>query len=308
MAKSNLARRGLSDEDISYFHQLIDDLILLYEETNPAHGTKSEENKTQKSKDALKKIAILNHSLAFWAENHIAGMWRRAAKNGWKAVPHAETQKHENELEFLACPPYSPVREESFLKMERIAIGEILFYARRKGYKGWRDDLCESLHALNEGQVNPIVAPCKTAKKGKAYDLKELKEKAVYHVYMEWGIRGKKESAQEYVATACGVTLDAISDWEKTLIIECKALKQKLEALRRAAKELEKTATEDLIITGTLVASLPHSDGGGHTKDEHEQYIRDIYWSSPIILRLRTTDALNGLGPRLKRAGIRKKA
>jgi len=216
----NQKRPILDENKIKQCHEIIDDLVKLYQDTDPAHGNKSEIDKKDKAHQALNKVGLLSGILTEWAENQIFGSCYRLAKSGKTTISANESNLHDNELMWYGNDiPEDAFSNESHLVCERVAIANILHNTFNKyGRMGWRLSLEQSLYALNEGQVDWLLEPIKTNKKGNAFDLDELKWAAVKHVYKLMGEGWKKTAARQKIAEECNVKFEAVKKWEQDCI------------------------------------------------------------------------------------------
>ena len=160
----DVKRPELTEEQIRQCHDLIDDLVLLFKETDPQLGQKSQKDKEEKALQALNKVGLLTGILTEWAENQIFGTYYKVAKSKDNWVDQEDCDKHENELMWYGDNiPDDAFSNENHLICERLAMGKILHNTfSRYGRMGWRLALKEALYALNEGQVEWLMEPVNT--------------------------------------------------------------------------------------------------------------------------------------------------
>lgn len=178
-------RPPLGDDRIKQCHQIVSDLVGLFQETDPAKGIESEIDKQEKALQALNKIGLLTGILTEWAECQIFGSYYKIAKTLETWIDSGESNKHENELMWYGNNiPDDAFSNDTHLVCERAAIANILHNTfSRYGRMGWRMSLKESLYALNEGQVDWLLTPTNIRQQGNAYDLQTLKWAAIKHIY-----------------------------------------------------------------------------------------------------------------------------
>lgn len=231
-------RHVLDEESINRCHQLVDELVELFKETDPALGSKSEAHKFQKAYKAINAVGMLGAILSEWAEAQILGHYWQAAKS----KNYRQNNSHSCELmwydkdalfdHFTVMPPDD----------YRRAISGIIFNSYRiAGVMSWRAELNRSLDALNDGHVYPLIAPMKTQLKGNAYEISELKWIAIQHVYRLVGEGEKKMAAQQIIAEHCGATADAIKKWEKLIIKDYDPDKEALNKIKLGAQIIAQT-------------------------------------------------------------------
>ncbi len=210
-----------SDENLQErCYQLVNDLIRLRCETDPAKGNETESGKNERALLALNKIGEMTACLTDWAEYHLFGVYYNLEKSESSFMDKEACDKHEHEAIWYGKDmPEDAFVGDKQLTVMRAAIADILHNTfGRYGLMGWRLIMKEALYALNEGQVEWLVTPVNTKQQGDAYDLQNLRWAAVKHVYKLMGEGWKKTAAQQKIAEYCGTNFVAIKSWEKNNI------------------------------------------------------------------------------------------
>lgn len=78
----------------------------------------------------------------------------------------------------------------------------------------WKE-LLEGSLALEFGEVPQIFSPAPTRRHGRPYTLFKLKMWALLHLYLLVGEGMKRHQAETEVATAFGISIEALRSWEK---------------------------------------------------------------------------------------------
>ena len=303
-----LSRPALDDERIKQCHQIVDDLVLLSRETDPAHGNLSEPGKKEKALQALNKIGLLTGILTEWAENQIFGVYYQVAKSEDQWIDGKACDKHDNEMMWYGNNlPEDVFSNEDHLICERAAIADILHNTFSKyGRMGWRMALKESLYALNEGQVDWLLTPTNTNQQGNAYELQTLKWAAVKHIYKLIGEGWKKTAAQQKVAESCGATFQAIKKWEKQAIKERDQDGSTLKSLQigatfvSASMKFSEEHTEETIMQEAL-----HWNLNADSTNDKEAPLKNLSFGIIDALKLVEEYPLKTLKDRLINAGMR---
>lgn len=299
----------LGQEQIKKCHCIVDELVALYQETDPAKGKTSENNKQEKALQALNKIGLLSAILTEWAENQIFGAHYHLArsKNGW--IEDNIVNQHENEIMWNDSElPDDLFSSDNHLITERLAIGKILHNTfGRYGRTGWRLSLSQSLYALNEGQVDWLLTPTNINQKGNAYDLQNLKWAAVRHVYKLKGQGWKKMAAQQKVAESCGTTLNAVKKWEKECIKERDKEKQTLRLIEFGAKFLISAKNELQISNKDALLQIAAYWNINSDSEKDPNTAKNISAGIASAISIDEKYPLESLKERLLTAGIRKR-
>lgn len=300
-------RPELTEEEIKKCHQIVDDLVRLHRETDPALGQESENYKSEKAYQALNHVGMLSAILTEWAEAQIIGSYYQIAKSEEKWIDDATSNRHENELMWHGELPESVFINDDYLVCNRSALAAILRNTfRRYGITGWRMALSEALQALNDGQVDWVLTPTNTNLQGNAYKLSNLKYGAVNHVYKLMGEGWKKTAAQQQVAESCGTTFEAIKKWEKVVIKERDRNKVELNCLRIGAEAItlfKKSPDYDETLL-RAVANKACLDN--EILDETERDKKDFFLGIMLCFKLDLLHPLETLKDKLIEAGMRK--
>lgn len=306
--KMTVSRPELTKADIQRCHDLIDEMVGLHRETNPELGQVSTKDKYEKSYLALNKIGEIGGILTEWAECQLFGMGYKLAKSddGW--VDGQSCNQHDNELMWYEAElPEDFLSTEKYTLTERKIIAEILHNTfSRYGRMGWRLSLESSLYALNEGQVDELLAPASVRQQGDAFEIQTIQWAAIRHVYKLIGEGWKKTAAQQKLAEACGVTFEAIKKWEKTCIKERDREKSQLSWITKAAIYVSITRTEsgmtDQAILKEAIGWNINADKAGDT----EGHLKSLSHAIITVLRLDEEFPLREMKNRLAQAGMRK--
>lgn len=209
-------RPKLSKKEIENYHKALDELIELYNKTDPNLGELSENDKYHNALTALNKAGYITGRFTLWAEQQVFGAYYHIEKSNEKHISKNQADSHQNEL--IWHNNEASVLLSDNCIYERSAIAVILHnFFSCYGIAAWRKILSDSLFALNEGQVNALLTPVKTMKKGRPFDLEVLKWAAVKHIYILKGEGWPSDAAKQEVACKCGVTFGAIKKWEREL-------------------------------------------------------------------------------------------
>jgi hypothetical protein len=226
------------DADIrSQVQSYVDELLSLYESTDPAKGRVTEDDKLEAARRAISLWWRLYGILMVWAQSQIVGYCY--ARDEPKVLVALSSEKnteitedsHELEylgLQYVANPgdtdcfeSYSiqGVEDEDQLpglsdSTLRSIICELLVSTSANS-SFWRFDLQGALYALNHGEVRDLVKPIPGRRKGLPYQLLIWKHRAIQHVWYRVGKGMKKYRALEVVATAIGQSTETLRSWEK---------------------------------------------------------------------------------------------
>ncbi len=220
---------------------IIDVLVELYYETDPAKGEESEYGKLENARQAVEKFWYLFGRLLLWAQCHITGYCIARDNPRIREIIEEEFKTKLTEdshlLEVIGLLyPYNPVdREDALLKQmsdrlenetevmswtaTRNLVKELLM-ARCANSSYWRFDVQTGLRFLNEGEVEPIFQPLETRLRGKPASLNRWKLEALRQVYFRVGKGLKKHRALRDVGDGIGQSPETLRDWEKKLLLD----------------------------------------------------------------------------------------
>ena len=222
---------------------LIDVLVKMYYETDPAKKEETEFGKLEVARQAVEKSWYLFGRILLWAQCHITGYCIARDNPKIRDLIEKEFKTSLTEdshlLEVLGLMfPYNPVdrddpllnqmeklleNEEECQSMEwstlRTIVMEILM-ARDANTSYWRFDVQNGLRALNEGQVDPIFKPSKTRLRGRPATLNRWKLEALRQVHFRIGKGLKKHRALREVGDGIGQSPETLRDWEKQLLLD----------------------------------------------------------------------------------------
>jgi hypothetical protein len=306
---SKSARPALDDDRIKQCHQIVDDLVRLFQETDPAKSIKSEAGKKEKALQALNKVGLLTGILTEWAECQIFGAYYKIAKSPDKWLTGDASDKHENELMWYGNNiPDDAFSNDDHLMCERAAIADILHNTfSRYGRMGWRMSLKESLYALNEGQIEWLLTPTNIRQQGNAYDLQAIKWAAVKHIYKLVGQGWKKTAARQKIAEYCGITLDTVKKWEKEAIRERDRDKNTLKAIQvgslfvYGSKEAKPELDDKFLLQESLYWNL-----NADSADDKNGHLKSLSFGVISSIKLDEEYPLESLKDKLLEAGFRK--
>lgn len=306
---SKATRPALDDQYIQQCHQIVDDLVRLFQETDPAKGIKSEAGKKEKALQALNKVGLLTGILTEWAECQIFGTYYKVSKSKEKWIDQKACDQHENELMWYGNNiPDDAFFNDDDLICERAAIADILHNTfSRYGRMGWRMSLKESLYALNEGQIEWLLTPTNIRQQGNAYDLQIIKWAAVKHIYKLVGQGWKKTAARQKIAEYCGVTFDAIKKWEKEAIKERDRDRSTLKAIQLGSLFIHKSkATKSELDNKFLLLESLHWQLNADSADDKDGHLKNLSFGVISSIKLDEEYPLDSLKDKLLEAGFRK--
>jgi hypothetical protein len=239
--RPRIVRRGSQrDPDIRRtVSRYIDSLIRLYEETDPAQGPASEENKLEYARQAISIWWYLFGELLLWAQSHIAGyeigrsnpdFIHKLAKTFGREI---DVDSHVLEYVGLGfswnrvnyddptMEKVEEVMEKEKPAMDDPALRSLireLLVSRSANSSFWRFPLKDALFALNVGHVEDLVRPEPIRRQGNPVQLLNCKMMALRHVYYHIGRGLKKYRALQLVGDELGQSPETLRSWEKSII------------------------------------------------------------------------------------------
>jgi hypothetical protein len=229
------------DSDIrATVQNYVDQLLELYEQTDPRGGEKTEDDKLWRARQAVQIWWYLHGELMVWAQSHIVGYC--IAKNNPVIVDKLtrlfvdKISENSHELEFLGRHyPLNPHCEDidAYIAIEEmvedyheeILTNEILrevidelHMSTNANNSFWRFELQNALRALNDGEALALTKPSGGRKQGRPHLLKIWKGKALMQVHFRCGQGMKKYRALEEVGEAIGQSPETLRSWEKELM------------------------------------------------------------------------------------------
>jgi hypothetical protein len=248
----------------------IDQLVELYEITDPARGTASEEDKLEHARRAVELWWYLFGELLLWAQSQLVGYEIAKAnpefrENLSRILGH-EVTSDSHALEYVGLgyswnrvnydDPIIELIESAMEKYNglldstslRLVIRELLS-SRSANSSFWRFELRSALYALNLGQSQPLTTPEPIRRQGDAVQLLSWKVMALQHVHFQMGKGMKKYRALQMVADKIGQSTETIRSWEK-FVSNDDDLTTAIEAAHLAARlenELDKFPVDKLI-------------------------------------------------------------
>lgn len=229
-------------EDIQPY---IDNLIEIYEETNPDLGEISELEKMENISWATDMWWKLFGDLMGWAQSHLTGyaimkenpefidfLANKLNKTihegshelehfGWTYSPNRPDGECEEQkaMELITHDEYGeqilpePLTDSAM----RTLIAEILM-SRSGTTSFWRMPFQHSMFALNHGEVDSLSSPISERKQGRPYQLRSWKIEAVSQVNFRVGKGFKKYIALEEVGEKIGQSPETLRSWEKEIL------------------------------------------------------------------------------------------
>jgi hypothetical protein len=189
----------------------LEELLKIYDKTDPKLGPTSEKGKHWAALWAIYLAQSVVHTLTDWAENHIAGAIYRRAHTRDKST--FDWDNHANEKQIYVEADGLSLTAEQF----REYISTVLEQCPRRG-RDWRHQLSEGLKALNDGEVQFLTKPSRTSKHGRPYTLRHLRWLAVLHVHVLVGTGLKKYAAESKVADELAQSVETLRAWEKQFL------------------------------------------------------------------------------------------
>ena len=224
---------------------LTEELIELYELTNPKFGHLSEPDKLENARIAIDTWWQLHDHLVLWAQNHLIGYC--LCYDDGKLVDDLtnisgdvtvdshtleifgsqlaiDIPNEENELNdaIATCAKsYEAIDLTDFPRVANVQalrsfIVEMLA-SRSPNSLFWRFEAQKALRALNEGQVEEFVKPNQSKRQGMPFSLNQWKLEALAQVRFRVAKGMKKYRALEEVAEGIGQSTETLRDWEKQL-------------------------------------------------------------------------------------------
>jgi hypothetical protein len=138
--------------------ETLNELIELYEKTDPAIGKESERFKYSRALTTLRLCSRLTEDFSRWAESQIFGEihFRNIGLRKHTADSHLNERGNYKYYRYRKFVHYKPLRLNAEQFREYIAI--VLDYSSTHP-GGWRKSLSKELIALNEGEAQFITTP-----------------------------------------------------------------------------------------------------------------------------------------------------
>ncbi len=216
---------------------LLEELLELYEVTDPSFVEKTEDQKLENARKSIDVFWQLFDLLTYWAQCHILALARSNVDTEFINQimdEHPETHINSHVLEDVGDQFMRSIGEDfkneetiffaddaDYLKSDgrldqilRHHIFEMLASRTAKSHP-WRYLMQKSLRALNEGQIESLLKPPPIRRTGKPFYLNQWKLEAVIQVLFRVGQGMKKYRALEIVSEGVGQSVDTIRDWEK---------------------------------------------------------------------------------------------
>ena len=222
--------RGL---DRKQLQEYFDILCELHDETDPAHGPVSLEEKGLKAARALGLAQFLFTELAGWAVNHTIGRL---------AHPELKASDNTHAYELVGRQAIGDEALEAAEKAREIIASLALYFSLPANLNL---ALREGLQALNLGEVQSLLA-AKTGFRKNTYSLASWRLYAVRRAAF-LAVSSKSWAAEERVSAAFGISADTLRSWRKVLlpkVLGANRVKEQVE-LAREAGELDIILRDD---------------------------------------------------------------
>lgn len=200
---------------------LLERLAKLEEETRPSGGDETAKRKDLKAFEAIHTAMWLVKTVAGWAIDHQIGLAQQELE--FVPIQPVANRQHPDYLALLsAVDSHDHERNGSSYrhadwpedpKFKRRALINLLHAMQRDSTSLIFGPAEEALRALDFGDVLPILREQKGNRKA-GYKSLHLQLKAIGFVEFHKALGMKKNVAQEMVAGAYGLSVDAIRNWE----------------------------------------------------------------------------------------------
>jgi hypothetical protein len=222
---------------LRYCESYLKSLVELYETTDPARGSESEEGKLEAARQAISIWWYLWGELLLWAQSHLAGyemlkthpelrerLERRLGEEmtvDSHAVEYVGVYfswNHVDDGDPMLTAIHEIMEEEFGITMSDAPLQPIiqeLLVSRSANSSFWRFPLRHALFALEHGEVDELVKPSKIRRQGRPVALYQWKLLALSHVHFLMGKGLKKYRALEKIAQSVGQSVETLRSWEK---------------------------------------------------------------------------------------------
>jgi hypothetical protein len=219
-----------------HIEQSVQDLVELYEGTDPRLGAASEQFKLEHARAAIEIWWQLFDILLLWAQSQLAGYEYLRGKHDllkrFSKKFRCEISMDSHILEYIGLTfAHNRVNRDDRLltKIEdemakynvkldttrkRYFIRELLG-SRSAGSSFWRLELQSALFALNLGHVEDVLKPVSVRRQGNPVELLNWKVRTLQHVYFHVGRGMKKHRALQLIGDALGQSPETLRSWEK---------------------------------------------------------------------------------------------
>ena len=237
-----MARSKTIREDIQPY---IDNLVAIYEETNPELGEVSEETKLENISLATDMWWKLFGDLMGWAQSHLVGYSILQENPEYMAILEKvlgeSIHNSSHILEHYGWTytwnrPCGPSQSQDAMDMlldelredetfpeglndaaMRTMLTEILM-SKSGTSSFWRMPFQNSFQALNHGELDRLATPVDERKQGQPYKLRTWKIRAVSQVNFMIGKGYKKYKALEKIGNEIGQSPETLRSWEKQIV------------------------------------------------------------------------------------------
>jgi hypothetical protein len=198
--------------------EILEELIELYEKTDPALGKKSERFKYSRALKTLSLCNRITENFSSWAENQIFGElhFRNMGLKNHTADSHLNERGNYKVYQHRDLIYMKPLRLDAERYREFIAT--VLDAYSGPFRNNWKKSLSKELIALNEGEAQFITTPSDKGGQGRSYTLRFLRFISVAYVYYFVGKGMAKHKALEHVGSIVGASPETLRDWDKNIL------------------------------------------------------------------------------------------
>jgi hypothetical protein len=216
---------------------VLEEIIELYEVSDPFYGHASEAEKLENSRKSVALFWELFDLLGYWAQcqivaysrakcdsefsrvvttenDNIHGGSHRLEEIGANFIEAITTNFSDENLNYFSNDREYLFDHGAFSQIMRLFAFEMLASPSSLS-QPWRFILQKGLRAMNAGQTDDIFKPLPMRKSGTPFELAEWKHEALLQVYFRSGQGYKKYRALEIVGVGIGQSVDTLRDWEK---------------------------------------------------------------------------------------------
>jgi hypothetical protein len=243
--------RKLCNEE--YAQTLVNRLLRLAVESDPAGGSETESAKDSRAFDALHTAGELNSALAGWAIHHAAGLAK--SNLGFVPLQPHQTKSHSDYLKARATVDSHEHENAGTFAIEgdeRRLVWRLLINLLRTNSGGWPWDLVlqviGALESLEFGEKQDLFEPISKGGHKRGWSELHAQLKAICFVeYRRRLTRMTKLNAIKIVSDAFGVSKETVISWEKRLHDELGKLVVSRSIAFAHNAALNKNATGDLL-------------------------------------------------------------
>jgi hypothetical protein len=210
--------------------RIVDRLLDLEENSDPAHGEKSARDKDERAFDALLLVGRFAETFAGWAIRHKIGM----ALDGRETVPwmpsglrddpeHLSDKEvaDDHRHEALGAQPDCFTGRASADTNRKLLMHMLEIFTPIEELSRWRAEIANALPALNYGSTPEVFRPTDTTSRH-SYEIRQLEIRAIEFMWFRRGRdgRGASRAAITEVANAYGIASETVASWQKRLRVD----------------------------------------------------------------------------------------